>query len=146
MEVLLVGAARVDPDVRVWRGDLDSGPSERVGTPVGTREFVLEQLQSKIDQHATFFEQNSGHSGSPVRMALVVVLRCCASQLLLEDQQPIRSGTVSVCWWVLIRRSSGPHKRRFSTSGSWRFGPSQRGQVEARSSLGQLGGQFEDDQ
>ena len=29
IEALQVAAARVDPDARVWRGDLHSGPSER---------------------------------------------------------------------------------------------------------------------
>ena len=55
MEALQAAAARVDPDARVWRGDLHSGLSERgitiLGTPVGTREFVLEQLQRKIGEH-----------------------------------------------------------------------------------------------
>ena len=61
IEVLQAAAARVDPDARVWRGDLDSGPSERritiLGTPVCTREFVLEQLQSKIGEHSTFLNR-----------------------------------------------------------------------------------------
>ena len=61
IEALQAVAERVDPDARVWRGDPHRWPSEReitiLGTPVGTREFVLKHLESKVDEHATLLSR-----------------------------------------------------------------------------------------
>ena len=64
IEALQAAAARVDPDARVWRSSFWSSCSP------------------------TFLNRIPAISGSAVRVALAVVLRCCASQLLLEDHQP----------------------------------------------------------
>ena len=58
----LEAAARAEnPDARVWRGDLQMEPSQRgiviMGTPVGTPEFVLQQLEQKVVEHETFLQR-----------------------------------------------------------------------------------------
>ena len=61
IQVLQTVAERVDPEARVWRGDHQSDPGRRgitiLGTPVGTREFVLNELESKACEHATFLRR-----------------------------------------------------------------------------------------
>ena len=136
-----------------WEGNHHSGHT-RWHTGVRFGAVAVQNWPARY-----ILEQNSCHSGSPVCVALAVVLRCCASQLLLEDHQPWsfpwfchppQQSDLGLFLFIGGRWSRGGPvvltRGGIPTSGSWRFGPSQRGQVEARSSLGQLGGQFEDDQ
>ena len=58
----LEAAARAeDPDARVWRGDVQIEPRQRgiviLGTPVGTPEFVEQQLEQKVVEHETFLQR-----------------------------------------------------------------------------------------
>ena len=56
IQVLQTVAERVDPEARVWRGDPQSDITI-LGPPVGTREFVLNELESKAGEHSTFLRR-----------------------------------------------------------------------------------------
>ena len=78
-------AARAEnPDARVWRGDLQMELSQRgiviLGTPVGTPEFVQQQLEQKVVEHEKFLHPQV--DGPPMCLVAPLVLRRCSGEFL----------------------------------------------------------------
>ena len=108
---------------------------------MGTREFVLNGVQGR---HATFLRRIPALQGS-VCVAPPAVLWRCASQLFLgpsalscptlsPPSTTTRSGNVSVFWWVWTPRQGIGVRAKLRPF-----------LLEARSTLGQLGRQHEND-
>ena len=128
IEALQAAAERVDPDATVRRGDPHSGLSERritiLGTQVGTREFVLEQLESKVGEHATFSSIIPAIQDLQCAWFLLLYCGVARANFFLGTISPDLSldfatrhdNQIWDCFcslWALIpRRCSGPHTRR----------------------------------
>ena len=72
----------VDPSVRVWRGGIHSVPEESgiliPGTPVGTPEFVLRQLEVKAAEHQVLLQRIPDFQD--LQCGWLVLLFCAAAR------------------------------------------------------------------
>ena len=114
-QVLPTVAERVDLEARVRRGDPQSDSVGTIlGSPVGTREFVLDELESKAGEHD--MPRSQGESNPlPFRICSVHGSFCCiavlrertfseeSSALICPTLSPPSNNnqiSASALWWV----------------------------------------------
>ena len=140
----------MDPEARAWRGDphnvrVGGGSPFWAGTPVGTRAFVLNEWSPR--QANVPLLRNPCHSGFTVCVAPPVVLRRCASQLLLKSHSfaTLHDNQIWECFCCLVGVDSTTVQWSSRETALRQAHWAQCGQLEARSTLGQLGRQHEND-
>ena len=158
----LEAAARAEnPDARVWRGDLQMEPSQRgiviLGTPVGTPEFVLQQLEQKVVEHETFLQRIPELMDLQCAWLLLLFCGVARANFFLRTVSPALSHSFATrhdeqiwrCFSTLVGLGTDAvcHSAKITASlplGNWRFGAPQCNETQIRRALGELGRHHQD--
>ena len=91
-EVLEDAARLVDPDAVVWKGDLELPLSQQeikiLGVPVGRKEFVEHELDSRATSHAELLEKIPSVKDFAVCFSHSLAFWCVQGEVLHSCCQP----------------------------------------------------------
>ena len=155
-EEMQLAAVQVDPEARVWKGDVSRPRSEQglkiLGTPVGQPENDTTKLDQLIAKHRVLLERIPAVNEFAVRLVAVDFM-CRHSSKFHRPKCAARVGPPVCCsaWCQCVAvflQSAGRETRsdpsQFRANGivappSWRVGIEERRAHVARCTLGKLG-------